>query len=203
MTTMSRTVLVLTCALALGAVARSGDAPFESSGVLRRIAFCLALETDDGGLFRIDDTGGFVEGDRVFVTGPQPAGLFPCGSQLILRIANDTIEPDFAGIGTVGRSPAGAPVLEADGGGTYALADATGLFPRLVIRMIIVGENTGALQESLENIAYFYTRDVRESIDKLQSMIEPAMTIILGSVIGWVMFSVLGPIYDLISKLKT
>ena len=91
----------------------------------------------------------------------------------------------------------------ADGNSLSKSFEATGLFPRLVIRMIIVGENTGALQESLENIAYFYTRDVRESIDKLQSMIEPAMTIILGTVIGWVMFSVLGPIYDLISKLKT
>jgi type IV pilus assembly protein PilC len=90
----------------------------------------------------------------------------------------------------------------ADGNSLSKSFAATGLFPPLVIRMIIVGENTGALQESLENIAYFYTRDVRESIDKLQSMIEPAMTIILGAIIGWVMFSVLGPIYDLITKIE-
>ena len=68
--------------------------------------------------------------------------------------------------------------------------------------MIKVGENTGALQESLENVAYFYTRDVRESIEKLQTMIEPTMTVVLGAIIGWVMFSVLGPIYDLISNIK-
>jgi len=90
----------------------------------------------------------------------------------------------------------------ADGNSLSKSFESTGLFPRLVIRMIIVGENTGALQESLENIAYFYTRDVRESIDKLQSMIEPAMTVILGAIIGWVMFSVLGPIYDLITKVQ-
>ena len=90
----------------------------------------------------------------------------------------------------------------ADGNSLSKSFESTGLFPRLVIRMIIVGENTGALQESLENIAYFYTRDVRESIDKLQSMIEPAMTVILGTIIGWVMFSVLGPIYDLITKIQ-
>ena len=77
-----------------------------------------------------------------------------------------------------------------------------GLFPPLVLRMIRVGENTGALEESLHNISYFYSRDIKESIDKLQSMIEPTMTIILGSIIGWVMFSVLGPIYDLITKIK-
>ena len=90
----------------------------------------------------------------------------------------------------------------ADGNSLSKSFESTGLFPRLVIRMIIVGESTGALQESLENIAYFYTRDVRESIDKLQSMIEPTMTVILGSIIGWVMFSVLGPIYDLITKIQ-
>ena len=68
--------------------------------------------------------------------------------------------------------------------------------------MISVGETTGALQKSLENIAYFYTRDVRESIEKLQTMIEPAMTVVLGSIIAWVMFSVMGPIYDLIANIK-
>ena len=90
----------------------------------------------------------------------------------------------------------------ADGNSLSKSFESTGLFPKLVIRMIIVGENTGALQESLQNIAYFYTRDVRESIEKLQSMIEPAMTLILGSIIGWVMFSVLGPIYDLIANIE-
>jgi type IV pilus assembly protein PilC len=78
----------------------------------------------------------------------------------------------------------------------------TRLFPPLVLRMIRVGENTGALEESLVNISYFYTRDIKESIEKIQSMIEPAMTVVLGTVIGWVMFSVLGPIYDLITKVK-
>jgi type IV pilus assembly protein PilC len=79
---------------------------------------------------------------------------------------------------------------------------ATGLFPPLILRMIRVGETTGALETSLENVAYFYTRDVKESIERLQSMIEPAMTVILGLIIGWVMLSVLGPIYDLITKIK-
>lgn len=76
------------------------------------------------------------------------------------------------------------------------------LFPPLVLRMIRVGETTGALQESLENVSYFYTRDVRESIERLQSMIEPAMTVVLGALVGWVMFSILGPIYDLITNIE-
>jgi type IV pilus assembly protein PilC len=43
---------------------------------------------------------------------------------------------------------------------------------------------------------------VRESIAKVQVMIEPALTIVLGLILGWVMLSVLGPIYDVISKIK-
>jgi type IV pilus assembly protein PilC len=90
----------------------------------------------------------------------------------------------------------------ADGATLSNSFKSTGLFPPLVLRMIRVGENTGALENALKNIGYFYGRDVRESIDKLQSMIEPGMTIILGGIIAWVMFSVLGPIYDLITKIK-
>jgi type IV pilus assembly protein PilC len=77
-----------------------------------------------------------------------------------------------------------------------------GLFPPLVIRMLRVGENTGSLDTALTNVSYFYNRDVRESIARVQAMIEPAMTMIVGAILGWVMLSVLGPIYDTISKLK-
>jgi type IV pilus assembly protein PilC len=43
---------------------------------------------------------------------------------------------------------------------------------------------------------------VRESIAKLQALIEPVLTIVLGAMLGWVMISVLGPVYDSISKMK-
>src|SRR6185295_4344483 len=76
------------------------------------------------------------------------------------------------------------------------------IFPPLVIRMLRIGEGTGALDVSLLNVAYFYNREVREAIGKVQAMIEPAMTIVLGALLGWVMLSVLGPVYDSISKMK-
>lgn len=78
-----------------------------------------------------------------------------------------------------------------------------GMFPPLVIRMLRVGENSGALDTALENVSYFYNRDVRESIERLQTLIEPALTVLIGCLLGWVILSVLGPIYDLITKLKT
>ena len=76
------------------------------------------------------------------------------------------------------------------------------LFPPLVIRMMRIGENTGALDTALLNVSYFYNRDVKESIGKVQAMIEPALTLVLGAILGWVMLSVLGPVYDAISKMK-
>lgn len=78
----------------------------------------------------------------------------------------------------------------------------TGIFPPLVVRMLKVGEATGQLDQALLNVSYFYDRDVKDSIKKVQVMIEPTMTIILGTLLGWVMLSVLSPIYDLISKVK-
>ena len=84
---------------------------------------------------------------------------------------------------------------------TMAFTD-VGLFPPLVVRMLRIGENTGALDRALLNVSYFYNREVKESIGKVQAMIEPAMTLVLGAILGWVMLSVLGPVYDTISKMK-
>lgn len=78
----------------------------------------------------------------------------------------------------------------------------TGMFPPLVIRMLKVGEATGSLDKALLNVSYFYDRDVKDSIKKVQVMIEPTMTIILGALLGWVMLSVLSPIYDIIGKVN-
>jgi type IV pilus assembly protein PilC len=78
-----------------------------------------------------------------------------------------------------------------------------GMFPPLVLRMLRVGESTGALDTALTNVSYFYNRDVRESIEKVQAMIEPVMTVTIGLLLGWIMMAVLGPIYDIITKLKT
>ena len=95
---------------------------------------------------------------------------------------------------------AGQQIAEGKGM-TMAFTD-VGLFPPLVIRMLRIGENTGALDRALLNVSYFYNREVRESIGKVQALIEPVMTIVLGLILGWVMLSVLGPVYDTISKMK-
>ena len=87
-----------------------------------------------------------------------------------------------------------------EGVGLTTSFENTGLFPPLVVRMLKVGEGSGALDTALENVSYFYNRDVRESIERVQMLIEPTLTVVLGAMLGWVMLSVLGPIYDMLGS---
>src|SRR3989475_10560098 len=89
-----------------------------------------------------------------------------------------------------------------EGKNVTAAFQEVGLFPPLVVRMLRVGESTGALDTALLNVSYFYNREVRESIGKIQVIIEPALTVALGVILSWVMLSFLGPIYDVITKIK-
>lgn len=93
--------------------------------------------------------------------------------------------------------------LIAEGQNVTVAFQNAGMFPPLVLRMLRVGESTGALDAALSNVSYFYNRDVRESIERVQSMIEPVMTVTIGLILGWIMMAVLGPIYDIITKMKT
>lgn len=112
------------------------------------------------------------------------------------------VSEDIVGNRALGDAIARAGRQISDGASLSGGFEAAGLFPPLVLRMLRVGEGTGALEESLRQVSYFYSRDVRESVERLQSLIEPTMTVILGAVLAWVMFSVLGPIYDLITQIK-
>jgi type IV pilus assembly protein PilC len=98
-----------------------------------------------------------------------------------------------------GIEAAGAHI--AAGRGIANAFESTGLFPRLVTRMLRVGEQTGRLDSALEQLVYFYERDAREAIERLQASIEPALTIIMGLLMLWIAIAVLGPIYDIITRL--
>ncbi len=78
----------------------------------------------------------------------------------------------------------------------------TGMFPPLVVRMLKIGETTGGLDKALLNVSYFYDREIKDSIDKLQALIQPVMTGVVGALLGWVMISVLGPVYGALSNIQ-
>jgi type IV pilus assembly protein PilC len=76
------------------------------------------------------------------------------------------------------------------------------LFPPLVVRMLKVGETTGALDTALLNVSYFYNREVKETMSKLQEMIQPILTVVLGGVMILILVTIFLPMYDVISKIK-
>lgn len=89
----------------------------------------------------------------------------------------------------------------ADGRGLSESFQSLALFPPLVIRMLRVGETTGALDEALDNVTFFYNREVLDSIENGLRVLEPLLTAILGLILGGILVSVLLPIYDLIGNL--
>lgn len=76
------------------------------------------------------------------------------------------------------------------------------MFPPLLVRMLRVGESTGRLDTALLNVSYFYDRDIKEATGRQQRLIEPALTVMLGLALAWIMTAVLGPIFDTIGRIK-
>jgi type IV pilus assembly protein PilC len=99
------------------------------------------------------------------------------------------------GLEQVGRSIA-------DGKSLTEAFQSVGLFPPLVLRMLRVGEATGGLDGALNNVSYFYNRDVKEAIEGVQKLIEPMTILVIGAILVFTLLPVFGPIYDAISKVK-
>lgn len=76
------------------------------------------------------------------------------------------------------------------------------LFPPLVLRMLRVGEATGALDRALANVAYFYDREIDDSVERGLKLLEPALTAVLGLIMAAILFSVLVPLYEVIGGLQ-
>lgn len=89
----------------------------------------------------------------------------------------------------------------ADGNSLWISLKNTGEFPNLVVRMVRIGEDSGNLGETLNNVTEFYDRDVNDGIGTLVGMIEPAITLFSGIMMAWVVVAVIGPIYDSLTKL--
>lgn len=89
-----------------------------------------------------------------------------------------------------------------EGQGITQAFTSTKLFPPLVLRMLRVGETTGALDTALLNVSYFYNRQVRESIARMQTLLGPLTTVVLGGLIAGVLYTIFLPIYDVIGKIK-
>lgn len=77
----------------------------------------------------------------------------------------------------------------------------SGVFPPLVTRMIAVGEQTGEMEQMLVKIADIYDLQVETYVSTLTSLLEPVMILIMGVIIGFIVFAILLPIFDLTSTI--
>ncbi len=76
------------------------------------------------------------------------------------------------------------------------------IFPPMVVHMISVGEETGALDSMLGKIADFYDEEVASTVESLTSMIEPLMIMIMGVMLGFIIVSLYMPMFQVITLLK-
>ena len=79
---------------------------------------------------------------------------------------------------------------------------ATGIFPELCIDMTEVGESTGALPQMLSSVAEFYDEDVNTRMTAVMSLIEPAIMLVMGVFVAFVLVSLYLPIFSLADKLS-
>lgn len=73
------------------------------------------------------------------------------------------------------------------------------VFPVIVPEMIAIGEETGELEKILTKLADFYDKEVQSLVANLSAIIEPMMLIVMGSLVGFIIVSVIGPLYQLTS----
>jgi type IV pilus assembly protein PilC len=78
----------------------------------------------------------------------------------------------------------------------------SGVFPPMVVQMIGVGEQTGALDAMLSKIADFYEEEVDQAVANLLTLLEPVMILFLGVTVGGIIIAMYLPLFDLISKLS-
>lgn len=76
------------------------------------------------------------------------------------------------------------------------------VFPPMVVRMIAIGERSGALEILLEKIAQFYDNQVKAAVKSLTSLIEPIMITMMGVLVGGVVLAVFMPLLDVVGKLS-
>ena len=76
------------------------------------------------------------------------------------------------------------------------------VFPSMVVQMIGVGEQTGALDTMLSKIADYYEDEVDVAVAALTSLMEPIMMVFIGGAVGVVLISMYLPIFSLAGKIK-
>lgn len=89
-----------------------------------------------------------------------------------------------------------------DGNSLTSSLQLSNQFPNLVVRMFKVGEDSGNMNDAMENINFFYNREVNDAVDGLIGMVQPTLTIVMGVLIFWVIAAIFGPLYQSFSQMN-
>ncbi len=87
-----------------------------------------------------------------------------------------------------------------EGGGLSGPLAATGVFPSTVVQMIRVGEATGTLQDQMDVAATFYERELEHKIKKVTTLIEPAVVLGVGLIVGFVAVALVSAMYGIFQQ---
>ena len=77
-----------------------------------------------------------------------------------------------------------------------------GVFPDVAIKMVEVGESTGALEEMLNSLADFYDEEIETEVGRFITLIEPAILVVMGVVIAVVVLALYMPLFELTSVIS-
>lgn len=139
---------------------------------------------------------------RKFVTSQMArtlATLLGGGIPLVnaLEIASRSI-----GNGYMARELAGVTVKVREGGSFAASMLAAGSFPDMAVKMVEVGESTGALQEMLASLADFYDEEIDTEVSRFVTLVEPVLLVAMGAVIAGLVLALYMPLFQLSSVLN-
>ena len=76
-----------------------------------------------------------------------------------------------------------------------------GLFPPMIIHMISIGEETGNIEQMLENVAGYYEDDVQAATESMMALMEPAIIIAMAGIVGFLVIAMLSPMFTLYENL--
>ncbi|MGB4593909.1 MAG: type II secretion system F family protein, partial [Coriobacteriia bacterium] len=112
------------------------------------------------------------------------------------------IVSDTAGNEVVARAVKGVRAAVKEGETIAKPLAESPVFPSMLVQMIAVGEETGALDAMLTKVADFYDEEVGTSVDGLTSIIEPIMMATLAVVVGGIVIALYMPMFQVITLVK-
>jgi type IV pilus assembly protein PilC len=76
------------------------------------------------------------------------------------------------------------------------------VFPPMVVQMLAVGEETGAVDDMLERVADFYDQEIEATVDALTSLLEPLLIVVMGATVGGMVVALYMPMFNIINLIQ-